>query len=79
MLKTFYLDIRSPKGEVVSQKLHYKCAVFVGFLSSSAIASSKAYPKGKENCFSSVDCRKEKRNTEGITYVNINLITQPVW
>jgi hypothetical protein len=48
-------------------------------VSSSAIASSKAYPKGKENCFSSVDCRKEKRNTEGITYVNINLITQPVW
>jgi len=30
-------------------------------VSSSAIASSKAYPKGKENCFSSVDFRKEKK------------------
>lgn len=27
------LDIRSPKGEVVSKKLHYECAVFVGFFS----------------------------------------------
>lgn len=33
ILEKFYLDIRSPKGEVVSQKLHYKCAVFVGFFS----------------------------------------------
>lgn len=28
-----YLGIRSPKGEVVSQKLHDQSAVFVGFFS----------------------------------------------